>query len=40
MDRGKAKVTLPYQYLGADDRAGANYTGQPAVHSFYTRIPG
>jgi len=26
---------LPYTYLGADDRAGANYTGQPAVHSNY-----
>jgi hypothetical protein len=21
--------------VGADDRAGANYTGQPAVHSYY-----
>jgi len=28
-------VDLPYTYLGADDRAGANYTGQPAVHSYY-----
>ncbi|MDG4826670.1 methyltransferase domain-containing protein [Asanoa sp. WMMD1127] len=26
---------LPYAYQGADDRAGPNYTGQPAVHSFY-----
>ncbi|MFD0205449.1 MULTISPECIES: hypothetical protein [Saccharothrix] len=23
------------RYLGADDRAGPNYTGQPAVHSYY-----
>jgi hypothetical protein len=27
--------TLPFRYLGADDRAGPNYTGQPAVHSVY-----
>jgi SAM-dependent methyltransferase len=33
--RGKQKVELPYRYLGADDRAGPNYTGQPAVDSFY-----
>jgi SAM-dependent methyltransferase len=32
---GPAEVDLPYAYLGADDRAGANYTGQPAVHSYY-----
>ncbi|HZT41205.1 MAG TPA: methyltransferase domain-containing protein [Chthonomonadaceae bacterium] len=34
--QGKAKVALPYRYLGADDQAGANYTGQPAVNSFYS----
>jgi len=34
-DRGD--VGLPYEYLGADDKAGANYTGQPAVHSHYRR---
>jgi hypothetical protein len=28
-------LDLPYDYLGADDRAGANYTGQPTVHSYY-----
>jgi hypothetical protein len=33
---GGRRVTFPYRYVGADDRAGANYTGQPAVHSFYT----
>ncbi len=27
--------TLPFRYLGADDRAGPNYTGQPAVRSYY-----
>ena len=26
---------LPFRYLGADDRAGPNYTGQPAVDSYY-----
>jgi hypothetical protein len=35
---GPVQTELPYRYLGADDRAGANYTGQPAVHSFYTRL--
>ena len=24
-----------HRYLGADDHAGPNYTGQPAVHSVY-----
>jgi SAM-dependent methyltransferase len=24
-----------FRYLGADDRAGPNYTGQPAVNSYY-----
>jgi SAM-dependent methyltransferase len=37
-DRGE--VSLPYEYLGADDKAGANYTGQPAVHSHYRRKNG
>jgi hypothetical protein len=32
---GPGEVSLPYAYLGADDRAGPNYTGQPAVHSHY-----
>lgn len=32
--RGDA-VALPFTYLGADDAAGPNYTGQPAVHSYY-----
>jgi SAM-dependent methyltransferase len=26
---------LNYEYLGADDSAGPNYTGQPAVDSYY-----
>lgn len=38
---GPDVVSLPYTYLGADDRAGPNYTGQPAVSSYYaeTRRP-
>ena len=32
---GPVLVDLPYRYLGADDRAGTNYTGQPAVDSHY-----
>ncbi|MEH0828682.1 MULTISPECIES: class I SAM-dependent methyltransferase [unclassified Micromonospora] len=32
---GRREVRLPYRFLGADDRAGPNYTGQPAVHSHY-----
>lgn len=30
---------MPYQYLGADDRAGPNHTGQPTVTSHYERRP-
>lgn len=33
--RGHADVEFGFRYLGADDRAGPNYTGQPAVHSYY-----
>ena len=36
--RGRRVVDLPYRYLGADDRAGPNYTGQPAVDSYYEPI--
>ncbi|WP_066363304.1 class I SAM-dependent methyltransferase [Herbidospora mongoliensis] len=32
---GPAAIELPYEYLGADDKAGPNYTGQPAVVSHY-----
>jgi SAM-dependent methyltransferase len=35
--RGRRTIALPYRYLGADDRAGPNYTGQPAVDSYYER---
>jgi SAM-dependent methyltransferase len=30
---------LPYRYLGADDKAGPNYTGQAAIDSYYERLP-
>ena len=36
--RGRREVNLPYRYLGADDQAGPNYTGQPAVDSYYEII--
>lgn len=32
---GRLEATLPFRYLGADDRSGPNYTGQPAVTSHY-----
>ncbi|MEV0717666.1 class I SAM-dependent methyltransferase [Asanoa sp. NPDC050611] len=35
---GGRELTLPYTFLGADDRAGPNYTGQPAVHSYYAPL--
>lgn len=34
---GPRELRLPYRYLGADDKAGPNYTGQPAVNSYYER---
>jgi SAM-dependent methyltransferase len=36
--RGRKAVVLPYHYLGADDRAGPNSTGQPAVDSYYEAL--
>ncbi|WP_412542573.1 class I SAM-dependent methyltransferase [Longispora sp. K20-0274] len=36
--RGGAEVTWRFRYLGADDTAGPNYTGQPAVHSHYATV--
>jgi SAM-dependent methyltransferase len=33
--RGRRLVRFPLEYLGADDSAGPNYTGQPAVDSYY-----
>ncbi|QEH37271.1 Trans-aconitate 2-methyltransferase [Aquisphaera giovannonii] len=37
---GRRDAALPYAYLGADDRAGPNVTGQPAVNSYYRRTGG
>ncbi|WP_406695199.1 methyltransferase domain-containing protein [Singulisphaera sp. Ch08] len=36
----KALLDLPFRYMGADDRAGPNSTGQPAVNSYYDRVSG
>lgn len=36
---GPRELILPYTYLGADDHAGPNYTGQPAVNSHYREHP-
>jgi SAM-dependent methyltransferase len=33
---GKRVFDLSYEYLGADDKAGPNYTGQAAVDSHYS----
>lgn len=32
---GKKNIKSPFRYLGADDKAGPNYTGQPVVNSVY-----
>jgi len=36
--RGRKEIDFPYLYLGAEDGAGANYTGQPAVNSHYRTL--
>lgn len=35
---GKKEFKFKPEYLGADDQAGANYTGQSAVNSFYAKF--
>lgn len=35
---GPCTMVLPLQYLGADDKAGPNFTGQEAVHAYYERM--
>jgi SAM-dependent methyltransferase len=35
LNRGRRQVCLPLVYLGADDTAGPNSTGQAAVDSYY-----
>jgi SAM-dependent methyltransferase len=37
--RGRREIRLPLEYVGADDSAGPNYTGQAAVNSLYRSIP-
>lgn len=37
---GRRVVDWPYRYLGANDRAGPNFTGQPAVDSYYEPVAG
>jgi len=34
---GKKEIELRYSYLGGDDKAGPNHTGQPAVTSYYSK---
>lgn len=36
--QGKKPTSLPYHYLGASDLAGANYTGQAAINSYYKKL--
>ncbi len=36
---GPREIDFGLRYLGADDRAGANFTGQPAVDSYYELRP-
>ncbi|WP_406444216.1 class I SAM-dependent methyltransferase [Streptomyces sp. NBC_01613] len=36
---GGRDVRLPFRYLGADPGVGPNYTGQPAVGSYYSPGP-
>lgn len=31
----KRNFTLPFEYLGADEQAGPNYTGQSVIDSYY-----
>lgn len=34
----RREFNLNYKFIGADDKAGANYTGQAAVDSYYRKI--
>lgn len=36
--RGPIRLDFPFRYVGADDKAGPNYTGQPAVDSYYATV--
>jgi SAM-dependent methyltransferase len=32
---GRTSFSLPWSYVGGDDEAGPNFTGQPAINSWY-----
>lgn len=36
--RGFGPLSFPFKYLGCDPKAGPNYTGQPAVDSYYEKL--
>lgn len=36
--QGQREVRFAYEYQGADDLAGINFTGQEAVDSYYRRL--
>lgn len=36
--QGKREINFKFFYLGADDKAGANYTKQPVVDSYYGEL--
>lgn len=36
--QGQRQVQFAYEYAGADDSAGVNFTGQEAVDSYYRRL--
>lgn len=36
--KGKKVINFNFEYLGADDKAGANYTGQAVVNSYYRSV--
>ncbi len=36
--RGKKEINFDFKYLGADDLAGANYTKQAVIDSYYRQI--
>ena len=35
---GRKEINFKFAYLGADDHAGANYTKQPVVDSYYEKV--
>jgi SAM-dependent methyltransferase len=35
---GRTEITMPWHFRGSDDKAGPNFTGQPAVNSWYEDV--